>query len=193
MISRAVVQAGTMLARENQMTMLRTASAATIALMLAAAPASAQTETTTPAPASRTEGATTPSQPGGMESDAMRQMVREIVLEMMRDGSMREARRDGNQNWKKGKHHYDGGGRMHDRRGGHRDGMRSAMMHGVGMRMMFAIVDADGALSLTEIQDFHGRIFKAVDENGDGKVEMTEIESFFHGDEDTSNEGTDDE
>ena len=57
------------------------------------------------------------------------------------------------------------------------------MMHGAGMRMMFAVVDADGdgALSLTEIQDFHGRIFKAVDRNSDGKVEMTEIEAFFHG------------
>ena len=67
--------------------------------------------------------------------------------------------------------------------------MRAGMMHGVRMRMMFAIVDADGdgALSLAEIQDFHARIFRAVDENADGKVEMEEIEAFFHGpsDEDT--------
>ena len=68
--------------------------------------------------------------------------------------------------------------------------MPQAMMHGAVMRMVFAIVDADGdgALSLTEIQDFHGRIFKAVDENSDGKVEMTEIEAFFHGEEDSSDE-----
>ena len=116
----------------------------------------------------------------------MRQTVREIVLEMMRDGSMREARRGGNRNWKKGRRHHDaewrGGGRMHDR-DWHRGGMGSPMMHGAGMRMMFAIVDADGdgAMSLPEIQDFHGRIFKAVDDNGDGKVEMTEIETFIHG------------
>jgi hypothetical protein len=50
-------------------------------------------------------------------------------------------------------------------------------------------VDADGngQLSLPEIQDFHGRIFKAVDGNGDSSVDMQEIESFFHGgSEDTS-------
>ena len=48
---------------------------------------------------------------------------------------------------------------------------------------MFAIVDADGdgALSLTEVHDFHERIFRAVDENNDGMVEMEEIEFFFHG------------
>jgi hypothetical protein len=80
---------------------------------------------------------------------------------------------------------WRGGGRMRDR-DWHRGRMGPPMMHGAGMRMMFAVVDADGdgALSLTEIQDFHGRIFKAVDENSDGKVEMTEIEAFFHGDDD---------
>jgi hypothetical protein len=36
-------------------------------------------------------------------------------------------------------------------------------------------------LSLAEVQDFHGRIFNAIDENGDGGVEMGEIEAFFHG------------
>ena len=56
------------------------------------------------------------------------------------------------------------------------------MMHGTRMRLIFAIVDADGdgALSLTEVQDFHGRIFTAIDQNRDGKVEMAEIEAFFH-------------
>jgi len=154
--------------------MLRTASVATIALMLAAAPASAQTETTTPAPASPTESTTTTSQPGGMGSDTMRQMVRDMMIEMMRDGSMREARRDGSRNWKREWRH------QHASSERDRDDMRSAMMHGAGMRLIFAIVDADGdgALSLAEIQDFHARIFKAVDENGDGKVEMTEIEAF---------------
>jgi hypothetical protein len=183
-----------MFARENPMTtILKTASVATITLMLAAAPALAQSETSTPAPASPTESTTTPSQPSGMESDAMRQTIREMMLEMMHDGSLREGRRGGDRNWKKGRRHHAedrGGGRMHDR-GWRRGGMGSPMMHGAGMRMMFAVVDADGdgALSLTEIQDFHGRIFKAVDDNGDGKVEMIEIEAFFHGDA----EGTEDE
>ncbi|ESW85126.1 calcium-binding EF-hand-containing protein [Mesorhizobium sp. LSJC280B00] len=56
-------------------------------------------------------------------------------------------------------------------------------MHGARMRMMFAIVDADGdgAVSQSEVQDFVGRIFNAVDEDGDGSVDMKEIRSFFHG------------
>ena len=88
------------------MTMLKTSGAA-VALMLVAAPASAQTGTaTTPTPASPTESATTPSQPGGMESDAMRQTIREMMLEMMRDGSMREARRGGDRNWKQERRHH---------------------------------------------------------------------------------------
>jgi len=183
LIGRTVVQARHV-RKENQMTMLKTVSVATVTLMLAAAPASAQTETTTPAPTSPTESATTPSQPSGMESDAMRQTVREMMLEMMHDGSLREGRRGGDRNWKKERRHHAedrGGSRMHDR-GWRRGGMGSPMMHGAGMRMMFAIVDADGdeALSLTEIQEFDGRIFRAVDDNGDGKVEMTEIEAFFH-------------
>ena len=64
------------------------------------------------------------------------------------------------------------------------------MMHGSGMRMIFAIVDADGdgALSLAEVQDFHSRIFKAVDQNKDGRAEMTEIETFFHGSKTESEE-----
>lgn len=63
-------------------------------------------------------------------------------------------------------------------------------MHGARMRMMFAIVDADGddALSQTEVQDFIGRIFNAVDENGDDSVDREEIRSFFHGGADETGE-----
>ena len=150
-------------------TFLKAASVTTMALMLAVAPAAAQTENTP-----------TPTQPGAMQSDAMREMVREMMLEMMRDGSMRKARSEG-AGWRDDDGEWRGGGRMRDR-DWRRGGMGPAMMHGAGMRMMFAVVDADGdgALPLTEIQDFHGRIFKAVDANGDGKVEMTELEAFFH-------------
>ena len=68
--------------------------------------------------------------------------------------------------------------------------MRGGMMHGTGMRMIFAIVDAATGcvFSLAEVQDFHGRIFKAVDQNKDGRVEMTEIETFFHGSKTESQE-----
>jgi len=178
------------------MNTLKTASMAAIAVMLAASTASAQTDTATPTPTAPSESATAPSNPAKMESDAMRQTVREMIVEMMRDGSMREARREGTKNWQKGKPHHRPdrrGGPMRDGHEGPGEGMRSAMMHGAGMRMMFAIVDADGdrAVSLAEIQDFHSRIFKAVDENGDGKVEMTETEVFFHGSDDASEESDD--
>ena len=79
--------------------------------------------------------------------------------------------------------------RMARRGGMERGGMmrehgdRRRLMHGAGMRILFAVVDSDGdgALSLAEIQDFHGHIFDAVDEDGDGRVDMEEIGSFFHG------------
>ncbi|UCI18396.1 EF-hand domain-containing protein [Mesorhizobium sp. B2-1-8] len=61
--------------------------------------------------------------------------------------------------------------------------MGPRMMHGAAVRMMFAIVDAngDGSVSQSEIEDFVDRIFSAIDENGDGRVDMEEIQTFFHG------------
>ena len=152
-------------------------TAGSVALTLLAPPAFAQTETTTqPALPSTQDTGDSPSQDGaGQNSSSMRQMMREMMIEMMhnddRDGGRRE--------WRKGDR------RQHAERMGPRgdDGMGRRMMHGTGMRMISAIVDADGdgALSLAEIQDFHGRIFRAIDKNKDGKVEMIEIELFFHG------------
>jgi hypothetical protein len=109
-----------------------------------------------------------------------------MMIEMMRDDSIDRERRDGRKEWRKAMHRDGadrrGEGRMGDDYGWRRHGTRFGMMHGAGMRLVFAIVDADGdgALSLTEVQDFHSRIFKAVDQNKDGKVEMSEIETFFH-------------
>ena len=68
-------------------------------------------------------------------------------------------------------------------------GARSGMMeqdqlHGMGhggmMRIMFAVVDADGdaALSLQEVQEAHARIFSHVDADDDGKVTLEEIHTF---------------
>jgi EF hand domain-containing protein len=51
------------------------------------------------------------------------------------------------------------------------------------MRMMFALMDADGdgTISLQEFQAAHERIFKAMDINKDGKLTMEEMQAFIHG------------
>ena len=171
------------------MTLMRKSTAIAAALTLLASPTLAQTETSPPAAApTQEQGAAQPHDMSGSGTDAMREIMREMMMEMRQgqqpmDGKRgaRAERRDG-ERW----HHGSRKDRnMRDGRGmrGGRDDMRSGMMHGAGMRMVFAIVDADGdgALSMAEVQDFQGRIFKAVDQNKDGKVEMTEIETFFHG------------
>ena len=51
------------------------------------------------------------------------------------------------------------------------------------MRMMFALMDADGdgTVSLQEFQAAHERIFKAMDRNKDGQVTQEEMQAFMHG------------
>jgi Ca2+-binding EF-hand superfamily protein len=51
------------------------------------------------------------------------------------------------------------------------------------MRMMFALMDADGdgTISLQEFQAAHERIFKAMDANKDGKLTPEEMHTFIHG------------
>lgn len=173
-----------------------TAVATISALALSVAPALTQTGgTSTPVQPTQDHGAEQPPGATDQGSESMREMMREMMQEMMQrrqgaDGgrSDRVERRSGGR-W----HHGGRMGRpeMMEGRGmmrGSGRGMRSGMMHGAGMRMMFAIVDADsdGALSLAELQDFQGRIFHAIDENGDGSVEMEEIEAFFHGSDEES-------
>src|SRR5215218_7761547 len=62
-------------------------------------------------------------------------------------------------------------------------GMRGQMagMHGHRMKIMFAIVDAngDGALSFDEVTIIHKRIFDRVDANKDGKVTPEEMQAFM--------------
>ena len=51
------------------------------------------------------------------------------------------------------------------------------------MRMMFALMDADGdgTISLQEFQAAHERIFKGMDSNKDGKLTPEEMQAFIHG------------
>ena len=167
------------------MTLASKATAVAAVLAMLASPALAQTSGT-PAPAvpAQDQGAEQSSGMSEQTRDAMREMMRhmmsEVIQERMQEDRGPRAERRGGDRW-----HHDY--RMRSPEGrrmmGGRGGMGASMMHGAKMRIMFAIVDADGdsALSLTEVQDFHERIFRAVDENNDGMVEMEEIESFFHG------------
>src|SRR5688572_18134110 len=172
------------LIRRNAMTIFRLPALATgCALMFCVTPAFAQAESP-PAPPS-----TQPGAPPAPDMNAMREMMREMMRKMMRGeatgpGDRQRPRmtrpRDRNHGDRMARHHgLQRGGMMR----GPGDGRRHAFMHGTGMRILFAVVDSDGdgALSLVEIQEFHGRIFEAVDGNGDGRVDMEEIGSFFHG------------
>ena len=61
--------------------------------------------------------------------------------------------------------------------------LRKGMMHGMHMRLILILMDADGdgALSLEEFQEAHARIFKGIDADKDGKVTQTEMQMFFSG------------
>jgi hypothetical protein len=54
---------------------------------------------------------------------------------------------------------------------------------GIAMRMIFALMDADGdgTISLQEFQAAHEKIFKAMDVDKDGTVDFEEMMNFMHG------------
>ncbi|MER8592721.1 EF-hand domain-containing protein [Mesorhizobium sp. M1182] len=153
------------------------------ALAMLAAPAFGQTSPPAPAASAPDRGAEQSPGMSGQSQDAMREMMRQMMTEMLEERMQEDrgprAERPGPDRW-----HRDY--RMGPPERGWEMGGRGGIprgMHGAKMRMMFAIVDADGdgALSQSEVQDFVGRIFNAVDEDGDGSVDMQEIRSFFHG------------
>ena len=55
--------------------------------------------------------------------------------------------------------------------------------HVMAMRIIFALMDADGdgKLTLQEWQTAHERIFKEMDTDYDGTVTLEEMEAFMHG------------
>ena len=63
--------------------------------------------------------------------------------------------------------------------------MGRGMMMGppIMMRMIFALMDADGdgTISLQEFQAAHERIFKAMDSNKDGRLTPEEMQAFMQG------------
>ena len=73
-----------------------------------------------------------------------------------------------------------GGMMRHDmgRMGGPGMIMRPGMMK---IMLVLMDTDADGALSLEEVQSVHARMFKAMDADKNGKVTLEEIQQFFRG------------
>ncbi|MBZ9961912.1 EF-hand domain-containing protein [Mesorhizobium sp. BR1-1-14] len=170
--------------KENPMKVQCGTTAAAAALVMLSLPALAQTSGTPELkPPPQQSGSTPLPGPNKQTEDQTREMMRQMMDEMLQDKLQGdrgpEERPPHRQDW-----HRDIGQGSHDgdRIARKPDRMGPRMMHAARMKIMFAIMDADGdgALSQSEIQDVIGRIFDVVDENGDGRIDLEEIESFSH-------------
>ncbi|MER9332290.1 EF-hand domain-containing protein [Mesorhizobium sp. M0488] len=171
--------------QESPMTLPSKTAAVAAVLTMLASPALAQSSgTPVPAIKAQEHGPEQLPDAAGHTQESMRAMMRQMMDEMMSERMQEDrgprAERRGGDRWHRG---YRMGPPERQRMMGGRDGMGAGMMHGARMRIMYAMMDADGdgALSQTEVQDFIGRIFNAVDENSDGNLDMEEIRAFFHG------------
>ncbi|TPJ36042.1 EF-hand domain-containing protein [Mesorhizobium sp. B2-6-5] len=178
-------------------------AAALIALTF---PAFAQTGGTpapsTPAPTPATEQPGARPDASGQADGPTREMIRQMVEKAVRERMQQD--RGSEENYRDEEDSYnDQGGRnedadrpdeanRHDRwqnPDDRRPGRRMAghrhrqMMRGVGMRLMFGLLDTngDGSLSEGEVQGAVGRIFSSIDENDDGKIDLDETRSFMQG------------
>ncbi|HSP25976.1 MAG TPA: EF-hand domain-containing protein [Saliniramus sp.] len=163
------------------------------AFALLAAPVFAQTSPATPTQPGQQQAPRAGSGMPGQPPEEMREMIREMMQDMLgatgpqeMPRGMREDRgrmRDWSERRAPDGVRRDEAGRYGMMRYGREGAMGHGAMRGAGMRIMFAIMDADGdgALTLEEIQDFHERIFNAVDQDSDGEVTMDEIRTFFAG------------
>ncbi|OHV82565.1 EF-hand domain-containing protein [Mesorhizobium sp. ORS 3428] len=178
------------------MRFLRHAAAASAVFAIVAVPALAQTSGT-PAPTPKTEqpGAgqlpDIKEQTGEPMREMIRQMIDQAITERMQQDRRSEvannrqdeaetAQGDADRQGDRWRRHRDEGPAGEHRMAGHHV---PHMMRGAGMRLMFAFLDTNGdeSLSENEIQDAVGRIFSAVDQNGDGKIDMDEVQAFLHG------------
>ncbi|MBS3651329.1 EF-hand domain-containing protein [Pseudaminobacter sp. 19-2017] len=133
---------------------------------------------------------------GQISPDQMRDMIRQAVREMM----MQRMQEQGGPEEPGGEMMGQRGGMMRERlreraaemreegdRGGWRGHMRGHrhgppwMMRGVGLKIFFAVMDSngDGRLTLDEINDFHARIFRAMDKDQKGYLTEEDIREFF--------------
>ncbi|MCA0018812.1 MULTISPECIES: EF-hand domain-containing protein [unclassified Mesorhizobium] len=129
-------------------------------------------------------GSTPPPGPTGHIDDQTREMMRQMIDEMLQEKLQGDGGPEGGPPHRKGWHRdIAQGPREAGRISRKADRMGPRMMYFARMQIMFAIMDADGdgALSHSEIQDVIGRIFDAVDENGDGRIDLEEIQSFSQG------------